>query len=105
LRGLRSAPTKSQPPRKCGAVMGPGGLEPPTSPLSGVRSNQLSYEPGTVGCAGRGIVAKTTATARAISPRPEIAQKRLDEILQRDHTKWSAGSVFDDAHRTALAPE
>ena len=25
--------------------MGPGGLEPPTSPLSGVRSSQLSYEP------------------------------------------------------------
>ena len=25
--------------------VGPGGLEPPTSPLSGVRSNQLSYEP------------------------------------------------------------
>ena len=28
--------------------MGPGGLEPPTSPLSGVRSSQLSYEPGKV---------------------------------------------------------
>ena len=27
------------------ASVGPGGLEPPTSPLSGVRSNQLSYEP------------------------------------------------------------
>ena len=26
--------------------MGPGGLEPPTSPLSGARSSQLSYEPG-----------------------------------------------------------
>ena len=28
--------------------MGLGGFEPPTSPLSGVRSNQLSYRPGTV---------------------------------------------------------
>ena len=28
--------------------MGQGGLEPPTSPLSGVRSNQLSYRP--IGC-------------------------------------------------------
>ena len=26
--------------------MGPGGVEPPTSRLSGVRSNHLSYEPG-----------------------------------------------------------
>ena len=26
--------------------MGLGGLEPPTSPLSGVRSNHLSYRPG-----------------------------------------------------------
>ena len=34
-------------PRKaCGqAVVGLGGLEPPTSPLSGVRSNHLSYRP------------------------------------------------------------
>ena len=27
-------------------LVGQGGLEPPTSPLSGVRSNQLSYRPG-----------------------------------------------------------
>ena len=29
-----------------GLVVGLGGFEPPTSPLSGVRSNQLSYRPG-----------------------------------------------------------
>ena len=28
-----------------GYTVGQGGLEPPTSPLSGVRSNQLSYRP------------------------------------------------------------
>ena len=28
------------------AMVGLGGLEPPTSPLSGVRSNHLSYRPG-----------------------------------------------------------
>lgn len=28
-------------------MVGLGGIEPPTSPLSGVRSNQLSYRPGT----------------------------------------------------------
>jgi hypothetical protein len=27
-------------------LVGLGGVEPPTSPLSGVRSNQLSYRPG-----------------------------------------------------------
>ena len=27
-------------------MVGLGGLEPPTSPLSGVRSNHLSYRPG-----------------------------------------------------------
>jgi hypothetical protein len=26
-------------------LVGPGGFEPPTSPLSGARSSQLSYEP------------------------------------------------------------
>ena len=29
-----------------GNLVGLGGFEPPTSPLSGVRSNQLSYRPG-----------------------------------------------------------
>ena len=28
------------------SVVGLGGLEPPTSPLSGARSNHLSYRPG-----------------------------------------------------------
>ena len=30
----------------CAKMVGLGGFEPPTSPLSGVRSNQLSYRPG-----------------------------------------------------------
>ena len=32
-------------PLKYVIVVGLGGFEPPTSPLSGVRSNQLSYRP------------------------------------------------------------
>ena len=32
-------------PRVTQGVVGPGGLEPPTSRLSGVCSNQLSYRP------------------------------------------------------------
>ena len=31
-------------------LVGLGGFEPPTSPLSGVRSNQLSYRPGVTVC-------------------------------------------------------
>src|SRR5690606_17745517 len=31
-----------------GILVGLGGLEPPTSPLSGVRSNHLSYRPNSV---------------------------------------------------------
>jgi hypothetical protein len=33
------------PSAKVTEVVGLGGFEPPTSPLSGVRSNQLSYRP------------------------------------------------------------
>ena len=33
-------------------LVGLGGFEPPTSPLSGVRSNQLSYRPKAVGLMG-----------------------------------------------------
>ena len=32
--------------RRAADLVGLGGVEPPTSPLSGVRSNQLSYRPG-----------------------------------------------------------
>ena len=32
-------------------MVGLGGFEPPTSPLSGVRSNQLSYRPNPPGLA------------------------------------------------------
>ena len=45
----RALPTELRP-LKTGApaVVGPGGLEPPTSRLSGVCSNQLSYRPETI---------------------------------------------------------
>ena len=39
---LRPLPTPPLPT----VLVGLGGIEPPTSPLSGVRSNQLSYRPG-----------------------------------------------------------
>ena len=33
------------PPARASVLVGPSGLEPPTSCLSGTRSNHLSYEP------------------------------------------------------------
>ena len=36
------------------SMVGLGGLEPPTSRLSGVRSNQLSYRPTSTSCEGDG---------------------------------------------------
>ncbi len=41
LSQLSYSPSLVTPP----GMVGPGGLEPPTSRLSGVRSNHLSYEP------------------------------------------------------------
>jgi hypothetical protein len=47
---LRTLACKSRSRRwthkRAADLVGLGGVEPPTSPLSGVRSNQLSYRPG-----------------------------------------------------------
>ena len=48
-----------------GRVVGPGGLEPPTSRLSGVCSNQLSYRP------------ELQARALAIASQPQDTRARL----------------------------
>jgi hypothetical protein len=37
---------------KAKSMVGLGGLEPPTSPLSGARSNHLSYRPDVIGRGG-----------------------------------------------------
>ncbi len=42
---LRARQALSQLSYGPGYLVGLGGLEPPTSPLSGVRSNHLSYRP------------------------------------------------------------
>src|SRR5437764_13630640 len=56
----------------CGSVaaqgivsrMGPGGVEPPTSRLSGVRSNHLSYEPGCILPESRNLSTQVLAVNR-----------------------------------------
>ena len=65
VRDIRSAdalPLHRHPLRECGLV-GRGGLEPPTSRLSGVRSNHLSYRP-------------ERAPAGRATPRQGIAKRR-----------------------------
>jgi hypothetical protein len=53
--------------------VGLGGLEPPTSRLSGVRSNQLSYRPTPRSVAEEIEPAETSAAPTAL-PRPESCQ-------------------------------
>ena len=55
-------------------VVGLGGIEPPTSPLSGVRSNQLSYRPGTF--------IRTDNLLRAPAPRQGRAPRFIKEVIQ-----------------------
>ena len=45
LRAKQALSQLSYGPTARPAVVGLGGFEPPTSPLSGVRSDQLSYRP------------------------------------------------------------
>jgi hypothetical protein len=52
--------------------VGLGGLEPPTSRLSGARSSQLSYRP-------RGLPRRKTLTASFILKEPS---RRADSVLQ-----------------------
>lgn len=41
----RRSPSWANSPKVVKEMVGLGGVEPPTSPLSGVRSNHLSYKP------------------------------------------------------------
>ena len=56
-------------------LVGLGGFEPPTSPLSGVRSNQLSYRPNFLG-----------------PPEASIGRIHLTQVLTIDH----GGSAFSN---------
>ncbi len=53
--------------RKTRDVVGLGGFEPPTSPLSGVRSNQLSYRPELISKQVRQFVWALAPSARGTS--------------------------------------
>jgi hypothetical protein len=74
-------------------VVGLGGLEPPTSPLSGVRSNHLSYRP-----ASRGITRSQTGHAPAPLQvqLPQPVSSSLNQAIGVDTCTGNAGSAFKE---------
>jgi hypothetical protein len=71
--------------------VGPGGIEPPTSPLSGVRSSHLSYGPkaSSTGGAGRdrtGDLLNANQALSQLSYSPKINRGQLDaETMSQAH--------------------
>ena len=72
------------PTQHGGVLVGLGGFEPPTSPLSGVRSNQLSYRPALARlfrvmqrCARRSVGHYLMVTPSFTSPAPRLTRKIL----------------------------
>jgi hypothetical protein len=55
--------------------VGLGGFEPPTSPLSGVRSNQLSYRPGDTVC---------RSGSKELQRHGRYTAKLLDQVICAD---------------------
>ena len=55
------------------AMVGLGGLEPPTSPLSGVRSNHLSYRPN-------GVSLESGGACRDRTDDPLLAKQVLSQL-------------------------
>jgi hypothetical protein len=73
-----SAPTKSR-----ANLVGLGGFEPPTSPLSGVRSNQLSYRPNNLPFfRNTSLFLSLSRSCTFLSTLPPSRQKRL--VLQKN---------------------
>ena len=75
--------------RSASVVVGPGGLEPPTSRLSGVCSNQLSYRPETITPRpleppmGRGRGGREGDTEAAASPHPKERKEPAEMFFER----------------------
>ena len=70
------------------AVVGRGGVEPPTSRLSGVRSNHLSYRPPACRPKGRG----RREPAQAFAPSFDAAISRMKGHEDGGYVLWTGGS-------------
>ena len=69
-------------------LVGPSGLEPPTSCLSGTRSNLLSYEPMWLGSD------RVTWSPTSLSTMDDGIRSRRSTRLGRSRSKRSTGSFF-----------
>jgi hypothetical protein len=58
------------------AVMGLNGFEPLTSPLSGVRSNQLSYRPAIISCPAQPAMTNPDTRSGGRLASPPAANRR-----------------------------
>jgi hypothetical protein len=75
-------------------LVGLGGFEPPTSPLSGVRSNQLSYRPNVcnrhVTCVGTPSIALMAFVKEVIQPQVPLRLPCYDFTPVMNHKVVSA---------------
>ena len=68
-------------------MVGLGGLEPPASPLSGVRSNQLSYRPGEPPAAVR------ASLLRKLGGYPNVTRPPWDLLAPQNARSWRSAHV------------
>ena len=76
-------------------MVGLGGLEPPASPLSGVRSNHLSYRPGIVETFGQAGCGEPGGADRDRTGDPLLAKQVLSQLSYSplEGTRGSAASL------------
>ena len=90
----RCSPSRAKAPHQFQNLVGPSGFEPPTSPLSGVRSNQLSYRPtrATAGLKAAGGVSQLRRKhkrPRALSVSPVMKGHEDD-----GNVLWKTAKLF-----------
>ena len=72
-------------------MVGLGGLEPPASPLSGVRSNHLSYRPNVASSDGG---ASRDRTDDPLLAKQVLSQLSYGPMLEKEHLKGHSLGVM-----------